>query len=50
MKQKDIAALLDEPACAHNKKEKSGCAKPKPGGIRGQGQILRSVGRPLNVP
>jgi hypothetical protein len=48
MKQKDIAALLDEPACAHNKKEKSGCAKPKPGGIRGQGQILRSVGRPLN--
>jgi nitrogenase molybdenum-cofactor synthesis protein NifE len=31
MKQNDIAALLDEPACAHNKKEKSGCAKPKPG-------------------
>ncbi len=23
---KDIAALLDEPACEHNKKEKSGCA------------------------
>ncbi len=28
---KDIAVLLDEPACEHNKKEKSGCAKPKPG-------------------
>ena len=26
MKQKDIAELLDEPACAHNKKSKSGCA------------------------
>ena len=35
MKQKDIAALLDEPACAHNKKEKSGCAKPKPGATAG---------------
>jgi len=32
---KDIAALLDEPACEHNKKEKSGCAKPKPGGAAG---------------
>ncbi|MFD2112416.1 nitrogenase iron-molybdenum cofactor biosynthesis protein NifE [Thiorhodococcus fuscus] len=35
MKQKDISALLDEPACAHNKKEKSGCAKPKPGATAG---------------
>ncbi|MEW8087418.1 MAG: nitrogenase iron-molybdenum cofactor biosynthesis protein NifE, partial [Candidatus Thiodiazotropha endolucinida] len=35
MKQKDIAALLDEPACAHNKKAKSGCAKPKPGATAG---------------
>jgi nitrogenase molybdenum-cofactor synthesis protein NifE len=35
MKQKDIAALLDEPACSHNKKEKSGCAKPKPGSTAG---------------
>ena len=35
MKQKDIAALLDEPACAHNKKSKSGCAKPKPGAAAG---------------
>ena len=32
---KDIAALLDEPACEHNKKEKSGCAKPKPGASAG---------------
>ncbi len=32
---KDIAALLDEPACKHNKKEKSGCAKPKPGAAAG---------------
>jgi nitrogenase molybdenum-cofactor synthesis protein NifE len=35
MKQKEIAALLDEPACAHNKKSKSGCAKPKPGATAG---------------
>ena len=35
MKQKDIAALLDEPACTHNKKSKSGCAKPKPGATAG---------------
>lgn len=33
MKAKDIAELLDEPACTHNKKEKSGCAKPAPGEI-----------------
>lgn len=35
MKAKDIAQLLDEPACEHNKKEKSGCAKPKPGATDG---------------
>jgi len=35
MKAKDIAELLDEPACNHNKKEKSGCAKPKPGSTAG---------------
>jgi nitrogenase molybdenum-cofactor synthesis protein NifE len=35
MKQKDIAALLDEPACSHNKKSKSRCAKPKPGATAG---------------
>ncbi|WP_078119051.1 nitrogenase iron-molybdenum cofactor biosynthesis protein NifE [Thiosocius teredinicola] len=35
MKQKDIAALLDEPACSHNKKSKSGCSKPKPGASAG---------------
>ena len=27
MKASEIQALLDEPACDHNKKEKSGCAK-----------------------
>lgn len=32
---KDIAEILDEPACEHNKKEKSGCAKPKPGAAAG---------------
>ena len=32
---KDIAELLDEPSCEHNKKEKSGCAKPKPGSAAG---------------
>lgn len=35
MKAKDIAELMDEPACSHNKKEKSGCAKPKPGATAG---------------
>ena len=35
MKQKDIAALLDEPACSHNTKSKSGCARPKPGSTAG---------------
>jgi nitrogenase molybdenum-cofactor synthesis protein NifE len=35
VKQKDIAALLDEPSCAHNQKGKSGCAKPKPGATAG---------------
>jgi nitrogenase molybdenum-cofactor synthesis protein NifE len=35
MKQKDIAVLLDEPACAHNTKSKSGCARPKPGATAG---------------
>lgn len=35
MKSKDIAELLDEPACEHNKKAKSGCAKTKPGATAG---------------
>lgn len=35
MKNREIAALLDEPACAHNKKSKSGCAQPKPGATAG---------------
>ncbi|MEY6433340.1 nitrogenase iron-molybdenum cofactor biosynthesis protein NifE [Thioalkalicoccus limnaeus] len=36
MKAKEIAALLDEPACAHNaNKEKSGCARLKPGATAG---------------
>ncbi len=35
MKANEIAELLDEPACTHNKKEKSGCAKPKPGAAAG---------------
>jgi len=30
-----IAELLNEPACAHNAKEKSGCARPKPGATAG---------------
>ncbi len=32
---KDLKQLIDEPACSHNKKEKSGCAKPKPGATAG---------------
>ena len=35
MKQSDITELLDEPACEHNHKEKSGCARPKPGAASG---------------
>lgn len=35
MNPKDIAALLDEPACAHNAKDKAGCAKTKPGATAG---------------
>ena len=35
MKAKEIAALLDEPACEHNNKAKSGCSKPKPGAAAG---------------
>ncbi|MDO6388089.1 nitrogenase iron-molybdenum cofactor biosynthesis protein NifE [Uliginosibacterium sp. 31-12] len=36
MKASDIAALKDEPACAHNKaEEKAGCARPKPGATAG---------------
>jgi nitrogenase molybdenum-cofactor synthesis protein NifE len=35
MKAAEIAALLDEPACSHNAKEKSGCARPKPGATAG---------------
>jgi nitrogenase molybdenum-cofactor synthesis protein NifE len=35
MKPKDIAELLDEPACEHNAKSKSGCARPKPGAAAG---------------
>lgn len=35
MKSNEIAALLDEPACDHNTKSKSGCAKPKPGATAG---------------
>ncbi|QEP44382.1 nitrogenase iron-molybdenum cofactor biosynthesis protein NifE [Ectothiorhodospiraceae bacterium BW-2] len=35
MRQKQIAELLDEPACSHNNKSKSGCARPKPGATAG---------------
>src|ERR1035437_10883058 len=35
MKVSEIAVLLNEPACAHNTKEKSGCARPKPGATAG---------------
>lgn len=35
MQQKQIAELLNEPACAHNAKAKSGCARPKPGATAG---------------
>lgn len=35
MNTKDIAQLLNEPGCAHNDKQKSGCARPKPGATAG---------------
>jgi nitrogenase molybdenum-cofactor synthesis protein NifE len=35
MKPQDLRALMDQPACAHNAKAKSGCAKPKPGAAAG---------------
>ncbi len=35
MKQSEIMALQNEPACSHNNKAKSGCAKPKPGATQG---------------
>jgi nitrogenase molybdenum-cofactor synthesis protein NifE len=35
VKPSDLAALQDEPACTHNTKAKSGCARPKPGASAG---------------
>lgn len=35
MKQEEILALMNEPACAHNKKSKSGCARAQPGATQG---------------
>ncbi len=35
MKSSDLAALLNEPACTHNLKSKSGCARPTPGATAG---------------
>ena len=35
MKASEIQALQNEPACSHNEKEKSGCARPKPGATAG---------------
>ena len=35
MKPEDVLALMNEPACAHNAKAKSGCAKPQPGATQG---------------
>lgn len=35
MKPREIAQLLQEPACSHNGKAKSGCSRPKPGASAG---------------
>ncbi|MDP5237972.1 nitrogenase iron-molybdenum cofactor biosynthesis protein NifE [Uliginosibacterium sp. 31-16] len=35
MKASEITALQNEPACSHNKEEKAGCARPKPGATAG---------------
>lgn len=35
MKPHEILALQNEPACDHNRKSKSGCARPQPGATQG---------------
>ncbi len=35
MNAEEILALMTEPACAHNDKAKSGCARPQPGATQG---------------
>lgn len=35
MKPDEILALQNEPACAHNRKSKSGCTRPQPGATQG---------------
>lgn len=35
MKPDEVLALMNEPACAHNAKAKSGCARPQPGATQG---------------
>ncbi len=35
MRADEILALQNEPACDHNRKSKSGCARPKPGATQG---------------
>jgi len=35
MRNDEIQALMNEPACAHNAKSKSGCARPQPGATQG---------------
>jgi nitrogenase molybdenum-cofactor synthesis protein NifE len=35
MNPSEIAALQNEPACSHNQKSKSGCARPQPGATQG---------------
>lgn len=35
MNPSELSAMQDEPACAHNNKAKSGCARPQPGATQG---------------
>lgn len=35
MRQEELIALRSEPECAHNGKQKSGCARPQPGATQG---------------
>jgi len=35
VKARELSQLLEEPACAHNDKAKSGCSRPKPGASAG---------------
>ena len=46
MKPKDIAELLNEPACEHNRKVEVGCATPEARIDRGRLRLLTALRSP----